>query len=92
MKRLREMGVDLPEGTRLQRSYAGHWQRIEGAWSWFAIDPEWSVNLGSQWPMSHLLKAPYLMVTGDKLIGMSVDPMDDQGRFWWGDLNRTSRS
>lgn len=63
--RLRELleaeGLTLPEGTELRRSYAGRWQRSEGAWSWFAFHPggvslvPGAGDIGSHYPMGVVL-------------------------------------
>lgn len=61
----RELGVPLPEGTyKLHRTYAGYWQRSEGAWSWWLGGPAsdhsadiYRCRLGSQWPATEVLKA-----------------------------------
>lgn len=34
-KRLEENGIDLPiEEMEIRRTYAGHWQKSAGAWTW----------------------------------------------------------
>ena len=91
LARLTAMGVPLPEGAEIRRTYAGWLQRRHGAWSW-AVDPSvgaWTV--GSQWPVTHLLRARRLVVsragtqadwdvdeaTGDVPAGRSVSPLGE---------------
>jgi hypothetical protein len=63
LTRLHAMGVDIPDGARVQRTYAGYWQRSEGAWSWALVDGNGhELKLGSQYPLSTLLKSR-IMVT-----------------------------
>ncbi|WP_329142756.1 hypothetical protein OIU91_04000 [Streptomyces sp. NBC_01456] len=59
--RLREAGLDLPEGSRLVRVYPSRAMRNEGAWSWSAFGPGGrELQLGSQYPMAELLAAEKL--------------------------------
>lgn len=36
------------------RTYAGHWQRSEGAWSWW-VELAGGITIGSQWSMAEVL-------------------------------------
>lgn len=57
--RLRKIGLDLPEGSRLERTHAGYWQRKQGAWTWRAIGPgNRPLWVGSTYTMTELLAAP----------------------------------
>ncbi|MFF8656790.1 hypothetical protein [Streptomyces huasconensis] len=59
--RLREIGLDLPEGSRLVRVYPSPAMRNEGAWSWSAMGPDGrELLIGSQYPMAELLGAERL--------------------------------
>ena len=56
LKRIREMGVDVPDGARIQRTYAGRTMRSGGAWSWFVVGPDGrALDIGSQHPVKVLL-------------------------------------
>ena len=55
--RLRKMGLDIPEGAQVRRTYAGALQRNVGAWSWFLLNADGSeLRIGSQYPVSELLR------------------------------------
>jgi hypothetical protein len=57
LARLREAGMDLPEGVTIQRTYAGREQRNAGAWSWALLGPNGEdLKAGSQWPVGDLLR------------------------------------
>ncbi|MFE4857411.1 hypothetical protein [Streptomyces sp. NPDC056670] len=59
--RLREIGLDLPEGSRLVRVHPSRAMRNEGAWSWSAYGPGGrELLIGSQYPMAELLAAERL--------------------------------
>ena len=84
LKRLRELlepeGITLPEGTVLRRSYAGHWQRSEGAWSWFAFHPKGAPlitgserDIGSNYPMGVVLRCDAVRV-GRTQFALHLDP------------------
>ena len=64
-------GLPFPGGTEnayIQRSHAGHWQRSQGAMSWFLeklddnkVTPGLSgvpISFGSQWPATVAIKDP----------------------------------
>lgn len=53
---LRERGLDVPEGSVIQRTYAGRHQRAEGSWTWFVLTPAGDGVIGSQWPLAELLR------------------------------------
>lgn len=86
IERLRRVGVDLPDGVTLCRTWAGYWQRSEGAWSWTAVGPDGhgELNIGSQWPMKLLLAAPRLDTSISKSGDTHIDPVDEQGCPWYG--------
>ncbi|MFC4506659.1 MULTISPECIES: hypothetical protein [Streptomyces] len=63
LARLREAGLDLPEGSRLDRVYPSRAMRTEGAWSWAAFGPGGrELRIGSQYSMTQLLQADALDV------------------------------
>jgi len=72
------MGVDLPEGTTLHRTYAGRLQKQAGAWTWYAVGPNGEdLNFGSYCTVGELLRAPRLLVTyPDRELGRSVEPCE----------------
>ena len=54
---LRKEGFTIRDGAQLRRTYAGHWQRSAGAWSWYLVDADGrDLNLGSQDSVSACLK------------------------------------
>jgi hypothetical protein len=57
LQRLRDEGLDVPEGSTLHRTYASSANRRNGAWSWFALAPDGSeLGIGSQHAMKFLLE------------------------------------
>jgi hypothetical protein len=76
--RLREIGINLPEGARLVRTHANGWQLSEGAWSWAAIGPDGrDLRIGSQYSMGELLRAWRLEfgpITSGNGTDLEVDP------------------
>ncbi|MFE5912070.1 hypothetical protein ACFQ6B_23715 [Streptomyces wedmorensis] len=74
LARLREIGVDLPQGAQLVRVHPSPAMRNAGAWSWAAFGPDGhDLRIGSQYPMSELIKAEALDVSR---IGSSVTEPD----------------
>jgi hypothetical protein len=72
--RLREIGLDLPAGTRLVRVNPSPSMRNAGAWSWAALGPDgYDLRIGSQYPMTELLRAESLDVSR---VGTSVTDPD----------------
>lgn len=67
LDRLRKVGLDLPEGTKLVRTFARDWQREEGAWAWKAVGPgDTPLGIGSSIPMYHLLRRRWELVTDER--------------------------
>lgn len=73
--RIRQMGFQLPgDGDyRLDRTYAGRYQRKAGAWAWFLVPPEDAPQrhallniLGSQWPITALVAAAGIEISYNK--------------------------
>lgn len=63
LARLREIGLNLPEGAQLIRVYPSPAMRNAGAWSWFAVDRDGiELGIGSAFSMAELLTAPGLIV------------------------------
>jgi hypothetical protein len=51
------MGLDIPEGSRVERTHAGRWQKSAGAWSWYLLDAQGAeLRIGSQSPIASLLR------------------------------------
>lgn len=74
LARLREIGVDLPEGARLVHVHPSPAMRNAGAWSWAALGPDGNdLRIGSQYPMAELLRAESLDVSR---VGTSVTDPD----------------
>lgn len=64
LARLRaETDLDLPESTRIVRTYAGSAQRSAGAWSWYLVSNGGELYIGSYHTVTELLRAPELDVT-----------------------------
>lgn len=61
IRRLVEDGAltaEQAEGASVLRTYAGYWQRIEGAWSWYLVGKDGrELFIGSQWPITDLLRS-----------------------------------
>lgn len=78
LHRLRQTGLDLPEGSRLARVYPSEAMRNNGAWSWAAFGPDGGeLQIGSQYSMGQLLAAEALDVTSLQSVAgsdISVDP------------------
>lgn len=66
IRRLREMGFNIPEGTTVQRTYAGRHQRSAGAYSWTFqhIDSKYFGvgNIGSMYLIKDLARAKKICV------------------------------
>jgi hypothetical protein len=81
-KRLKdEHDLDVDVST-FGRTRAGYWQRSCGAWSWFMYlkAPEGfsKREIGSQYSVGQLLKAPRLQVGKHDFMTYEVDPLFDQ--------------
>jgi len=67
LDRLRvELDLDISKTAFIERTYAGFYQRSAGAWVWVLNDDDrtsrYAGRLGSQWPVTVLLRAEYLGV------------------------------
>lgn len=49
-----EWGIEVV--PKINRTYAGRWQKAEGAWVWFMFTKEGRV-IGSQWPATEVASA-----------------------------------
>ena len=75
MERLRARGYAVPEDAIVERTYAGHWQRSQGSWSWRLTWPAhyrhvpdaWRgvVSLGSQYPVTDLVTCQNWDIDGE---------------------------
>jgi hypothetical protein len=49
--------LERPDAMYIERTYAGYWQRAQGAWSWELCGPEsMGMMIGSQWPAREVLR------------------------------------
>jgi hypothetical protein len=55
------MGLPIPPDARIDRTYAGYWQRNAGAWSWVVQPQIGAYAVGSQYPVTELVAAPRLV-------------------------------
>lgn len=64
--KLRSIGIEVPEDAIVRRTYAGHWQRSEGAWSSY-LQSKSNIMFEVGWyePMRVLLRCPTLSATDD---------------------------
>lgn len=70
IERLRENGLEIPEGAVVHRTYASASSRNLGAWSWFLTDSAGSeLHVGSRETVRDLVSADRLYVFADR------DPM-----------------
>lgn len=61
LARLKAMGVPVDDDAAVTRTYAGHWQRREGAWTWLTGPVgERHVMAGSIHTVTNLARAPRL--------------------------------
>jgi hypothetical protein len=60
-----ECGLDIPDGSAIERTYAGRHQKAAGGWVWVLVTP-YSRNLGSIETVTELLKSPQLDVSFDR--------------------------
>ena len=60
----KELNLKIPEGTRLRRTYAGHWQKSAGAWSWYLYHDNIAhmSSIGSSYSASRLVKSSNLSI------------------------------
>jgi hypothetical protein len=73
LHRLRQAGLDLPEGSSLARVYPSEAMRNNGAWSWAAFGPDGhELHIGSQYSMGELLAAEALDVTSSEFLSVAV--------------------
>lgn len=91
LKMILAQGIDLPEGTRLERA-AGAWRsdnRTQGAWVWTDVGPDGIPvftdpgrhrgMVGSQWPMTLLVQSG-IQVSRDSSGDIQIDPPDEAQR------------
>ena len=56
-----EIGFDCDPYT-FRRTYAGYWQRGNGAWSWFIMTKKSKITLGSSDPVTKCVNGKYRLV------------------------------
>lgn len=85
LTRLRRMGLDIPEGSAVRRTYAGKHQRAAGAWSWYLVDPTGRESrVGSQYPVGRLLGTHMAASRGHReqdVVVYPAEPGDHAGRW-----------
>lgn len=76
----RDLEIDEPDRWEFHRTYAGYWQRAQGAWSWFITVPtaggrdEW---LASHYPVTELLKCKQITYSrGFGTPALELDPKE----------------
>ena len=75
--RLRAMGLIIPNDARVQRTYAGFWQRREGAWLWALVDSnDFELSIGSQHCVTSLLKERLIVIQHWNNRDFHVDPWE----------------
>jgi len=84
IKRLRAMGMDVPDASTLQRTHAGISMRQRGAWSWSLIAPGGHELCGSYHPATGLLRSNMVVVTGEHGVPEVVLPSEVLGRTYIG--------
>ncbi len=81
LAKLRELRLDVPEDTQLERIYTGRHQRSEGAWSWTTVYPfarTLCKDIGSQYPMWALLACKEPLTVQELTFVIHVDPADSE--------------
>lgn len=58
----KELKMVLPADARIERTYAGHWQRSAGAFIWIVEPWGGKLIIGSQERVRDLLRCPELVV------------------------------
>jgi len=71
---LRDLGfIGVKDRVRISRTYAGFHQRSTGIWSWVAEKEDGGATIGSQFPLSVILKS-----YRDGLLSSSVTDWSDR--------------
>lgn len=78
LARLKAMGVPIEDDAVIVRTYAGYWQRAQGAYVW-AVEASGhrlpKVTVGSHCRVTDLIRAPRLVATWNKITtDWSIDP------------------
>ncbi len=61
IKRLRAMGLDLPDVVRVEHTNAGRVQKAAGAWSWYLVDHDGKeLRVGGFLAVTELLRGPMI--------------------------------
>lgn len=63
---IRAAGLRVPDDWRFRRTYAGHWQRVGGAWSWYLCDKHGNEICGSHERVGDLVAAGQIEVARDR--------------------------
>lgn len=87
LERLTAMGIEIAPGARIERTYAGYWQRRQGAWVWRMIPADGGAWVGSLYPVTTLVGLPRLGASLSTLAAeWSVFPYEEGHRLEPGDL------
>lgn len=80
-------GLDICPGT-FRRTYAGRNMKAMGAWTWVArLDKRKLQYIGSQWPITYLVRCKVLELDHDEFGEISVDPsLEDMRRLKQGEV------
>ena len=80
IKRLKALGLNIPEGTYISRTKAGRNQKAAGAWSWNLCHADSShaglTNIGSCYTVRDCVRAKQLEIIKDKGMGIEIVPED----------------
>lgn len=78
----KETGHDFPGGVEnacIGRTYAGHWQRSNGAWSWFLevldTDKGHILSFGSPYPASDIPRFGYVIHRHRRSLDTEIAPL-----------------
>lgn len=74
LTRLRSLGVEIPEGATIRRTYAGTWQKAQGANVWHMVNARGDyLTIGSQFTVTELNKAKNISASRDGHGDINVD-------------------
>jgi hypothetical protein len=72
----KELDMDIPEDATVRRTYAGVHQKGSGAWTWFLLSKTRSIDIGSCYPVTRLLKSNKLSKLTDSSRMTQILPED----------------
>ena len=78
LKRLRALGLGLPEGAIVRRTGAGPNQKAAGAFSWVIVGPDGAdMRIGGYRPVKELLRGRMVVSRAHGSYDRTVDPLTD---------------